>query len=177
MAEQVMQQRMQERFGKVFNFSSNPPLPRSLNIELNSSCNHKCIFCPFHGKYGESHPKPAVIPLEKAKMIVDQAKKLGIGEKEVGFYLAGEAFLYKDLAEIIAYTKNAGFDYLFLTTNGALATPQKMKDVLDAGLDSIRFSINAADRDTYLEIHGRDDFDLPRKIAERYAGGFGTGFG
>lgn len=160
MAEKVMRQRMQERFGKTFNFCSDPPLPRSLNIELNSSCNQRCVFCPFHGEYASNHPKFATIPLQKAKMIIDEAKRLGIGEKEVGFYLAGEAFLYKDLAEIIDYTKKVGFDYVFLTSNGALATPQRMKDVLDAGLDSIRFSVNAADRDTYMEIHGRDDFDV-----------------
>lgn len=34
-----------------------------------------------------------------------------------------------------------------------------MKDILDAGLDSIRFSVNEADKDTYATIHGRDDFD------------------
>lgn len=160
MAKQIMRQHMQERFGKVLNFCSTPPFPQSLNIELNSSCNQKCIFCPFHGKYAVNNPKPAVMPVQKAKMIIDEAKKIGIGEKEIGFYMSGEAFLYNDLADIIAYTKNAGFTYLFLTTNGALATPQKMKAVLDAGLDSIRFSINATDRETYMEIHGRDDFDV-----------------
>jgi len=160
MAELTMRKHMNERFGKVFSFCENPPLPRSLNIELNSSCNQKCIFCPFHGQYAPSIPKPAVISCDEAKKILDEAKRLGIGEKEVGFYLAGEAFLHKDLAEIIAYAKKLGFKYLFLTSNGALATPDKMKAVLDAGLDSIRFSVNAADRETYREIHGRDDFDI-----------------
>ncbi len=159
MAKSVMRQHMEERFGKVFQFKENPPLPRSLNIELNSGCNQKCIFCPFHGKYAPNRPKPAVLPLDKVKFLLDEAHRLGIGEKEVGFYLAGEAFLYKDLAEVIAYAKQLGFKYTFITSNGALANPEKMKSVLDAGLDSIRFSINASDRETYREIHGMDDFD------------------
>ncbi len=159
MAESVMRKHMNERFGKVFRFQENPPLPRSLNIELNSGCNQKCIFCPFHGKYAPNVPKPAVMSLDKVKLILDEAHKLGIGEKEVGFYLAGEAFLYKDLAEVVAYAKQLGFSYTFLTSNGALASPEKMRAVLDAGLDSIRFSINAADRDTYYQIHGMDDFE------------------
>lgn len=159
MSKSVMRQHMEERFGKVFRFQENPPLPRSLNIELNSGCNQKCIFCPFHGKFAPNRPKPAVIKLEQVKKLLEEAHRLGIGEKEVGFYLAGEAFLYKELAEVIAYAKQLGFKYTFVTSNGALATPEKMKSVLDAGLDSIRFSINAADRETYNEIHGTDDFD------------------
>ena len=150
---------MDERFGKVLNFTERPPLPRSLNIELNSSCNQTCIFCPFHGKYAANHPKPAVMNYDTAIRILDQAKKLGIGEKEVGFYLSGEAFLHKDFAAIVAYAKKIGFQYTFVTSNGSLANHEKMKSVLDAGLDSIRFSINAADRESYQMIHGKDDFE------------------
>lgn len=160
MSESVMRKHMNDRFGKVYNFCEKPPLPRSLNIELNSSCNQNCVFCPFHGMYAPSILKPALIKYDEATKILDEAKKLGIGEKEVGFYLAGEAFLYNDLAKVVGYAKKLGFSYLFLTTNGALATPDRMKAVLDAGLDSIRFSVNAADKETYKEIHGKDDFDV-----------------
>lgn len=159
MKEKTMRKHMNERFGKVFNYSATPPLPKSLNIELNSNCNQACVFCPFHGPYAYNKPKLAMMDLKMVKMILDEAKRLGIGEKEVGFYLSGEAFLHKDLAECIKYAKQLGFKYTFITTNGALATPDKMKAVLDAGLDSIRFSVNAADEDTYKEIHGKDDFD------------------
>ncbi len=159
MGKKVMREHMGERLGVVNNFCDNPPLPESLNIELNNTCNQKCIFCSFHGKYGINKLKPAIISYETAIEILNQAKSLGIGEKEVGFYLAGEAFLHKDLDRIIDYAKRIGFKYTFITTNGALATPDKMKKVLDAGLDSIRFSINATDRKTYELIHGKDDFE------------------
>ena len=33
-----------------------------------------------------------------------------------------------------------------------------MKRVIEAGLDSIKFSINAASRESYFKIHGKDDF-------------------
>lgn len=159
MGKSTMKKHMSERFGKVFNYNENPDLPKSLNIELNSNCNQKCIFCPFHGKYAQSNPKLGMIKYEMVTKILDEAYRLGIGEKEVGFYLAGEAFLYERLADVIGYAKRLGYKYTFITTNGALATPDKMKKVLDAGLDSIRFSINAADKNTYQDIHGKDDFD------------------
>lgn len=155
---QVMRTHMQERLGKTNNFELYPPLPKNLNVELNNTCNQKCVFCPYHGEYSMRKLKPATMDADFAKKILLTAKELGIGQNEVGFYLAGEPFCYPKLAEIIAYAKSLGYKYTFLTTNGALASPQKLKEVMDAGLDSIRFSVNAAERDTYKELHGTDDF-------------------
>ncbi len=94
-----MREHMRERLGMVNNFCDNPLLLKSLNIELNNTCNQKCIFCPFHGKYAINKLKPAIISYETAIEILNQAKSLGIGEKEVGFYLAGEAFYIGILTE------------------------------------------------------------------------------
>jgi MoaA/NifB/PqqE/SkfB family radical SAM enzyme len=159
MAEKVMRKHMEERFGKVFNYSQNPPMPSSLNIELNSTCNQRCEFCGIHGSHAKRKMKSAVMATEDAKKLLDEASRLGIGRKEVGFYMVGEAFLHKDLAEVVAYAKKLGFKYTFLTSNGSLATPDKMKAILDAGIDSLRFSVNAADRETYKAVHGTDHFD------------------
>lgn len=157
--KKIMREHMKNRFAGEANFSDRPEMPKSLNIELNTNCNQKCVFCPFHGERACHQLETSIMSYEDAIAILEQAHELGIGEKEVGFYMAGEAFLHKDLARIIKYAKELGFKYTFLTTNGALAKPEKMKEVLDAGLDSIRFSINAADRESYKEIHGRDDFN------------------
>lgn len=154
-----MRKHMKERFGKSSNFYKNPPLPQSLNIEINNTCNHTCVFCDYHGKYAPHAIKPAIMDFETVKAVMQQAYSLGIGKKELGFYLSGEPFVHKDLARIVECAKNIGFDYTFLTTNGTLATPERMKNVIDAGLDSIRFSVNAADADVYEEIHGKNEFE------------------
>lgn len=159
MGKKIMREHMRERFGSSSGVSIEPPLPGSLNIELNNTCNHKCEFCGYHGKYSTIHVKPSQLSDDLVKSILRNAKELGIGRKELGFYMTGEPFLSKSLPEMIEYAKGLGFEYIFLTTNGALATPDVMKQVIDAGLDSIRFSVNAADREMYKEIHGRDDFD------------------
>lgn len=41
-----------------------------------------------------------------------------------------------------------------------MATPERIKPVIDAGLDSIKFSINAGTPQTYKIIHGRDGFHV-----------------
>lgn len=155
----LMRKHMEERLGKLANFSLTPPLPECLNIEVNNTCNQRCVFCPYHGLYTPKELKPSVLDINFVKKLLEQAAEIGIGRKEVGFYLAGEAFLYKGLVEIVQYAKEIGFTYVFLTTNGALATHEKMREIIDAGLDSIRFSINAPDAVRYREIHGRDNFD------------------
>lgn len=159
MSKKVMREHMRERFGSAEAYVMHPPLPNSLNIELNNYCNQKCEFCGYHGKYASTHMTPSDLKIDFVKRILDQAWELGIGKKEVGFYLSGEAFLYKQLPEVISYAKKLGFEYTFLTTNGALANHEMMKKVVDAGLNSIRFSVNAADREMYKAIHGTDDFD------------------
>jgi molybdenum cofactor biosynthesis enzyme MoaA len=93
---------------------------------------------------------------EFTKKIIQEAYTEGV--REIGFYLIGEPFVYQDFAEIISFCKHLGFSYIYVTTNGALATPERLKSVIDAGLDSIKFSINAASQTSYKKIHGEDDF-------------------
>lgn len=71
----------------------------------------------------------------------------------------GEPFVSKNLSKYIKYAKEIGYKYVFITTNGALADFDSIKDVMDSGLDSIKFSINGGSRETYKKIHGCDDYD------------------
>ncbi|MCA9398662.1 MAG: SPASM domain-containing protein [Candidatus Omnitrophica bacterium] len=40
-----------------------------------------------------------------------------------------------------------------------MATPERAKSVIDAGLDSVKFSVNAGTRESYKKVHGKDDFE------------------
>lgn len=135
-------------------YSLEPPFPKSnFLIEVSNACNHSCIFCA-HQKMKR---KVGKINKEKAFDILQQAYDLGT--KEVGFYATGEPFLVPELPEYIAKAKEIGYSYVYLTSNGSLATPERIRKVIDAGLDSIKFSINAPQRKLYKFIHGADDFD------------------
>lgn len=156
--KQVMRKHWEERYNHSDNVGEKPPMPQSLNLEVNNTCNQKCIFCSCHGLRAKCVPKPAVMDYAFARAILEQASSLGIGKKELGFYIGGEPLLYTRIVELIKDAKQMGFPYVYLTTNGALANPEKMSALLDAGLDSIRFSVNAVDDSTYALIHGKDDF-------------------
>ena len=135
-------------------YSLTPPFPKTnFLMEVSNACNHACIFCA-HQKMQRA---TGTINKEKAFDILDQAYELGT--REVGFYATGEPFLVPELPEYIARAKKTGYTYVYLTSNGALATPERIRAVVDAGLDSIKFSINAPQRRLYQFIHGKDDFD------------------
>ncbi len=135
-------------------YSLEPPFPRSnFLIELSNACNHACIFCT----HQKMRRKIGRINRDLCYDILQQAYDLGT--REVGFYATGEPFIITDLHEYIKKAKEIGYTYVYLTSNGALATPDRIRQVIDAGLDSIKFSINAPQRKLYKFIHGHDDFD------------------
>ena len=135
-------------------YTLEPPFPRTnFLIETSNACNHACIFCA-HQKMKR---KVGKISPELVNSVLRQAYELGT--REVGFYATGEPFLVKELPDYIRLAKEIGYEYVYLTSNGALATPERIRAVIDAGLDSIKFSINAPERKLYEFIHGKDDFE------------------
>ncbi|MGL1902900.1 MAG: radical SAM protein [Fibrobacterales bacterium] len=134
-------------------FEKQVELPSKLVIELSNSCNHSCGFCA--NKYMTRTKK--IIDLGLAYKIIEDAADMGI--KELSLVATGEPFIYKNIDKVIAHAKACNFEYIYITTNGALATPDRIKGVIDAGLDSLKFSFNASDREWYQKVHGKDDFE------------------
>ena len=135
-------------------YSLTPPFPKSnFLMELSNACNHACIFCT-HQKMQRKIGR-----MDKAFCFDILQQAYDLGTREVGFYATGEPFIINDLDVYIRKAKEIGYTYVYLTSNGALATPEKIRKVIDAGLDSIKFSINAPQKKLYKFIHGFDDFD------------------
>jgi len=130
-----------------------PPLPSKISIEINNGCNHFCYFCP--------NPTMArrrtVMAPELVLRVLGEAWQNGV--REVSFYSTGEPFLVAQLPRYIAAAKALGFSYVFLSTNGGKATTARIEPTLDAGLDSLKFSINAGTRESYALVHGVDEFE------------------
>ncbi|MBU3190606.1 radical SAM protein [Clostridium bowmanii] len=131
-----------------------PPFPRNMLIELTNLCNHNCLFCA----NSKMTRKKGEINEEFLFRILKEAFEEGT--EEVGFYATGEPFVSKNLALYVAKAKEIGYKYVYITTNGALATPKRSIAVIEAGVDSIKFSINAGTKETYKIIHGKDEFNI-----------------
>ncbi|MCR4337561.1 MAG: radical SAM protein [Candidatus Omnitrophica bacterium] len=137
---------------KKGNYCEIPPFPREIFLDLTSFCNHRCVFCSNPHIKNKKTMEPDMVV-----RVLREAYECGV--RDLGLYATGESFLVKSLPEYVAEAKRIGYEYLFITTNGALATPDRAKAVLDAGLDSIKFSISAGRPETYKIIQGKDDFE------------------
>lgn len=137
-----------------FPLMEQPPFPKkSLLIEVTNLCNHRCIFCA-HKKMKR---KQGTINFDFCCHVLQDAFDNGC--REVGFYATGEPLLYKQLSEVISKAKKIGYTYTYITTNGILLSESKIKEICDAGIDSIKLSINAVNRRKYNFIHGKDNFE------------------
>lgn len=126
------------------------PAPKSVKIELSPRCNYRCGFCALRTR--EKQPTQDM-DFDLYKRIVDQCKEAGV--EEIGVFYLGESFMNRDLlVSAIEYAKSIGIPYVFLTTNGSRAIPYWVEKCMEAGLDSLKFSVNAADEDQFAEIMG-----------------------
>lgn len=76
------------------------------------------------------------------------------GVEEIGVFYIGESFMSPDLLiEAVYYLKHdLQMPYVFLTSNGSLASPKAVAEVMRAGLDSLKWSVNAATPDQFREM-------------------------
>lgn len=125
------------------------PVPRSVKVELCGRCNYRCGFCAIRSRDAQptvdmSWPLFTRITREMA----------AAGVQEIGLFYLGEPFLAPDLLmHAIRYLKqDLAVPYVFVTTNGSLATPAHVRAVMAAGLDSLKFSINASDDQQFLDV-------------------------
>ena len=123
-----------------------PPVPHAVKIDLMRTCNYKCGFC-YHSQLEQDRGQ---MDFDLYQKILKDLKQIGV--KEVAPFFFGESFLHPRLAEAIKIAKNEGFEYVFCTTNGSVANPVKVKACMEAGLDSLKFSLNYADETQFVQV-------------------------
>lgn len=109
--------------------------------------------------------------------ITQQIKDLGI--EEVGVFYIGESFTKpKVLINAVKRLKQElQIPYVFLTSNASLAKVELVEELMKLGIDSIKWSCNAADPQQFEELMGvpaKAWFAAQKNIAEVY---FARGIG
>src|SRR5574343_1653862 len=119
--------------------------PRSVKVELTANCNYRCGFCAksLRADTGDMDRK-------FYSRIIREMRAEGV--EELGVFYIGESMTCKWLPEAIAEAKDVGYPYVFLTTNGSAATPERVRACMEAGLDSLKFSINFTDAEQLADV-------------------------
>ena len=119
------------------------PLPEILQIEATNLCNARCVFCP----RDRMERKQGVMEMPLYRKIVDEAAALGI--RNIRLHNFGESFIDRDIVEKIRYAKSRGIAQLGVISNGSLITEALARGIVEAGLDAINISVDAAGRETF----------------------------
>ena len=127
--------------------------PIYVEIGLTNRCNHNCIFCALDW----TKQKPVDIEREVMLSALEDMVKGGV--KSIMFSGEGEPLLHNDVPLFVQSAKKAGMD-VAITTNGVFFDKDKADHCLSA-LSWIRFSTDAATKETYSRVHGTkvEDFD------------------
>lgn len=127
------------------------PAPKSVKIELTGRCNYRCGFCALRTR--KKQPKTDM-DFGLFKKITTEMKDAGV--EEIGMFYLGESFMNKELlVKAISWVKHdLKFDYCFLTSNGSLSDPRTVEKCMVAGLDSLKWSVNASDHEQFEQVMG-----------------------
>ncbi len=127
------------------------PAPRSVKIEISPRCNYRCGFCALRTR--EVQPKWDM-DFNLFKRITREMREAGV--EEIGVFYLGESFMNpRLLVDCIAYLKRElGMPYVCLTSNASMAFPEALEECMKAGLDSLKWSMNAADEEQFERIMG-----------------------
>lgn len=126
------------------------PAPKSVKIELTGRCNYRCGFCALRTR--EVQPK-GDMDFEFFKKVTLEMRANGV--EELGLFYLGESTMNPGLlVSALRYAKEIGFPYVFLTSNGSLASSMLIGELMEEGLDSLKWSVNACDEEQFEKIMG-----------------------
>src|SRR5262245_13565689 len=155
------------------------PAPKSVKIEVSPRCNYRCGFCALRMR--EKQPKWDM-DFGLFKRITREMREAGV--KEIGVFYLGESFMNpRLLVACIDYLKQVlGMPYVFLTSNASMSFPEAVEECMKAGLDSLKWSVNAADEAQFERIMGVSGRLFGRALSNiqaawvvRQRGGYRTG--
>lgn len=127
-------------------------------------CNAKCPYCPYTNSEIRSDYRDRPFMNEDTfKIIADECGKYKAWIRLSG---GGEPMLHPKALELIEYAKKAGAR-IGLITNGSRFTEETTKRLLEAGVDMIEFSVDAADPETYERVRKGLDWKTLLKNVQR----------
>lgn len=140
--------------------------PPYLQIEPSSICNYRCVFCFETDRFftRKSNGFMGHMSLDTFRRIIDQAA----GNIEfISLASRGEPLLCPGIEDMLAYTRGK-FLNLKLNTNASLLDEQKAHAILQSGVKTLVFSVDAAEEPLYSQLRVGGKLDRVLANIERF---------
>lgn len=129
--------------------------PINMEMDVTNTCNIRCKMCYFSA--------PEIHRRKRSDMPIDRFRKLASqvfpGVNRLSLSFAVEPLIHPRLPEMVAIAKKQGVPKVYFATNGTLLTREKSERIVEAGLDAINFSIDAARKETYEMLRSKVRFE------------------
>jgi MoaA/NifB/PqqE/SkfB family radical SAM enzyme len=144
--------------------------PLYAQISVSDACDHRCVMCPYHPPTEERAPpawfgdaQPGLMAMDVfAGLVRDLAQ---LGTRRVDLVGRGEPLLHPSVVEMVGLARRTGLE-VSLTSNGSRLDAALAEGLIDAGLDALRVSVDAARPATYARVHvGEPEASLARLVA------------
>lgn len=138
--------------------------PYSLHAFVSYYCNFKCNYC-LHSlsqeKLNTMGFKKQFMSFDIFKKAVDDMKRFPQKLKALIFAGHGEPLMNKDIVKMVDYAKQQNIaERIEIVTNGSLLTPKLSDELISAGLDRLRISLQGVTGKKYKEVTEKDiDFE------------------
>ncbi len=130
--------------------------PLKLQIQTQSRCQAACVMCPYPVISEELPMGRMEEPL--FERIVREAGRHPV--ERISLFLHNEPLLDKRLTRLVALARrHAPRARQALFTNGELATVERVRALVDAGLDELDLSINGGDAPTFERVNAGLSFE------------------
>ncbi len=134
--------------------------PFTIYVDPSSACNFKCNFCYHSIDKATLHDirfEKKIMTMDLYEKILDSIEEFPDRLKMLSLFIKGEPLLNAKLPEMVAMAKKRGItEKTYITTNGALFSPELNRKLVHAGLDEILISIEGVSSSEYQEITGTE---------------------
>jgi len=143
-------------------------LKKQLNIKITGACNANCSFCGYNRDQLKTLSKQGIKPFKPGlKKIIERLPLLKAKGFGVLHLTGGEPLMEHDIFELIWQARKEGFQ-VRTGTNGSLLNEAVIKELAQAGLDYMWFSLDTYDLSAHCRHRGLEAYQSKMEKSIEY---------
>ncbi|HIJ60158.1 MAG TPA: radical SAM protein [Nitrospirae bacterium] len=135
-----------------------PEFPKVVLVDTVSYCNLRCSMCV----HKNMTRKKGIMKWELLTKIIDEIAENN-KDARVWMVFFGDPFVLKkakpSIFDMLKYAKDKGLTDVVLNSNGCLMDEESAKKIIEVGLDSIYFGVDAATPETYAKLRVGGEYE------------------